>query len=188
MAKTRAIVLAAISAFLAVLLLIVPAPALADEAAPLGVDIVNSGTCGTCTWAIDANGLLTISPTDGVSGTLERSNNPYWPWLSYASSVTSVVVEKGVSAPQNLANLFDRCSNLVTADLTGLDVSSVTNATFLFYGCQRLTSLDTTGWDTSSFEQAYSVFYKCFSLTSPDLSGWDLSSAVSLTNIIYCCE
>ena len=34
-----------------------------------GADIA-SGTCGTCSWVIDSEGVLTISPTDGVSGTL----------------------------------------------------------------------------------------------------------------------
>lgn len=33
-------------------------------------DDIGSGTSGTCTWVIDSEGVLTISPTDGISGTL----------------------------------------------------------------------------------------------------------------------
>ena len=33
-------------------------------------DDIASGTSGTCSWVIDSEGVLTISPTDGVSGTL----------------------------------------------------------------------------------------------------------------------
>ena len=42
-------------------------------------DDIASGTSGTCSWVIDKDGVLTISPTDGVkkSNSKSRSKSEY---------------------------------------------------------------------------------------------------------------
>ena len=79
-------------------ILIIPGVAHADT----------TGTNGTCIWVIDDEGVLTISPADGVSGQLESntslSNDT--PWWRYKSSITKVVVEPGVKAGAGCCCLF----------------------------------------------------------------------------------
>ena len=54
-----------------------------------------SGTCGeNLTWVLDSNGKLTISGT-GAMTNYSSSVNP--PWNDYLTSITSVVIEEGVT-------------------------------------------------------------------------------------------
>ena len=57
-------------------------------------DEIARGTSGTCSWVIDKDGLLTISPTDGVSGTLESRDN--WEnnsfWKEYANDIKKIYI------------------------------------------------------------------------------------------------
>ena len=49
---------------------------------------IASGTFGTCTWVIDSEGVLTISPTDGVSGILYTiTTNGNAPWYTNREAV-----------------------------------------------------------------------------------------------------
>ena len=58
---------------------------------------IASGTSGTCSWAIDNNGKLTISPSNGTNGTLANmSLESDVPWLSYSSNIVEVYIESGV--------------------------------------------------------------------------------------------
>jgi len=82
-------------------------------------DDIASGTDSTCTWVIDADSMLTISPTDGVSGVLANLSSYYSggigsdydsaPWFSYSSSVKSIVVKKGVKLVQKQLVCFMVC-------------------------------------------------------------------------------
>ena len=75
-------------------------------------DDIASGTFGTCTWVIDSEGVLTISPTDGNSGVLAaNSNNSYSPWSSNNSSITKVIINRGVKANANSNYLFSNLLN-----------------------------------------------------------------------------
>ena len=126
-----------------------------------------SGTSGTCNWEIDSDGVLTISPTDGESGTLDSvSSASDVPWRSYRKTITSVEVEKGVSGDYRMNYLFFGCTNLVSVDLSNLDMSGTTYAQYLFEGCSSLKSisLEITGVKYLDY-----LFYGCTSLKSASI-------------------
>ena len=99
--------------------------------------IVHQGTCGSCTWTIDANGLLTIKPTKGNAGTLAgpAKTDPRWPWSPYgrnqSNEVMRLKVAKGVKAGPSLAGAFSGFVFL-EIDLSGLDASATTDMSSLF--------------------------------------------------------
>ena len=148
---------------------------------------IASGTSGTCTWVIDENGVLTISPTDGVSGTL-RAWNPSAssqsmsspPWRSYATSVLKVVVEPGVSTSV-MRNFFSGMSNVTEIDISNLNTSAVTSMHGMFYGCSSLTTLNVSGLDTSNVTDFGWMFTNCQSLRSVDLSSWNTSRVTDMS-------
>ena len=76
-------------------------------------DDIASGTSGTCSWVIDSEGVLTISPTDGVSGTLDSYYDFYTraPWNGYSEDITKVVIANGVHANEGCQNLFNGLKN-----------------------------------------------------------------------------
>ena len=156
-------------------------------------DDIASGTSGTCSWVIDKDGVLTISPTDGVSGTLDNTrinasgyNNDKW--FVYNLSVKKVIVNPGVKVNTIGAYLFHDFRNCTEMDISNLDTSNVTNMRGMFYNCSGLTSLDVTGFDTSKVTDMTDMFVGCGSLTNLDVSGFDTSKVTDMTDMFAGCR
>jgi len=166
-------------------------PIMMFAAAPAPDDIA-SGTSGTCSWIIDANGVLTIFPTDGVSGTLARTGtsnkNTDWGWKAYAAEVTAVKVESTVYTPETAMSLFYHLTNCKSMDLSGLNTSNTTDTSCMFAGCSSLTSLDVRGLDVSKVTTMNSMFYGCSGLTSLNLSGWNTSAVKNMSKMFSSCK
>ena len=98
---------------------------------------IASGTCGAqgdnLTWTLTCDNVLTISGT----GAMENySSNSNWPWYSYRESITSVVVEDGVTSLGSFA--FDYLVNVTSITLP----NTVTQIGWYSIGyCYKLTSI-----------------------------------------------
>lgn len=165
-------------------LLVLAVPSNAEAAT-----IEHDGTWGECTWTIDSDGLLSVFPTDGVSGQLADSrgyalseSEAYFPWYQYRESIKSVTFAEGVVLPENCLGMFHSCSSIASIDARGWNTSYVVNAEDMFFNCNSLKSIDVSGWDTSSVTNMLCMFSDCASLIALDLSSWDVSSVTS----IYC--
>lgn len=137
---------------------------------------------GTCLWRI-TDGLLEVKPADGTSGILDDFD-----WKRQASEITSVSIFPGVTAVASCYGMFDGCSSLRSADLSGLDTSSVRTMGSMFHNCSSLVSVDFGGMDTSSVQSMSSMFNGCEALTSLDLSGFDTTNVNSMDQMFYYCE
>ncbi len=171
---------------LALSLACAPVPVLAEEPASADAEVamdsgylVNWTQDGTCVWAIDASGVLTIKPADGKgSGELENSA---WTDSDYAEKITAVKVEGKVKAPANFEKAFRGLSSAKTMDLSGLDTSNVESMFGMFYYCKSLTSLDVSGFNTSKVTNMFRMFSYLPSLTSLDLSNFDTSKVTNMS-------
>ena len=141
-------------------------------------DDIASGESGTCTWRIDSNGALVVSPSNGSFGELETSWSYNYgegvyrtPWHMYRAEITSVSFEGTVKA-QYCTGLFMNCTKLVSVDLAGLDITSTRDLSHMFEGCTSLTSLDLSPLDTSNVEGMGWMFSGCSALTSLNLSSF----------------
>ena len=151
---------------------------------------IASGTCGTCSWVISDDGTLTISPTDGVSGTLAsymNGNTENGPFHSWSSSIKKVVVEPGVSTGTGCVHLFYSLSNCTEMDLSNLDTSNATNMARMFENCTKLTSLDLSGFNTSNVTNMNGMFAICSYLTDIDLSSFDTSNVTGMNSMFHEC-
>jgi hypothetical protein len=107
------------------------------------LSVVGSGPCGTsANWALDANGVLT------VSGTGEVSARPYNNWNPAATNagvpITSIVVEDGITTLPN--SCFYNAKEAVSVSFPPSLVSIGTTA---FEGCTKIKSLyigDLAAW------------------------------------------
>ena len=150
----------------------------------------------TCEWSKDSAGRVVIRPADGA----EAASYDYRIDANrlFGEDMTSFAVEGRLS----IGDLsFTSCSNLETADLSGLTISgastnnmfcactalkSVNFSTFdtshvrdmraMFYGCTSLQTLDLTSFNTSKVTDMSHMFTDCSSLTSIDLSSFDMSN------------
>lgn len=145
--------------------------------------------CGTCRWMIDAGGCLTIAPLPGQErGRLEdRESYELPPWYKYSAAITSVRIEGEVCAA-TAKSMFERCSNLVSADLSGLDTSQATDMGRMFYGCSSLASLDLSGLDTSQATDMSCMFYGCSKLSSLNLLGFGASRVTNMSGMFCECS
>ncbi len=116
---------------------------------------LTSGTCGpNLTWNL-TDGILTISGTGEMT---DFSYPDYGPWYSLSSSITSVVINDGVTSIGDYA--FYSCANLTSVTI-GNSVTSIGGKAFS--SCSSLTSVTIP----NSVEIiGGEVFSSCSSLTS----------------------
>ena len=151
---------------------------------------IASGTSGSCSWEIDDAGVMTISPTDGTSGTLRSSGNSTsdLPWSGYVTEVKKVIINPGVKAHSYSNHLFNGMKNCTEIDLGNLDTSNATTMSGMFQGCEKLTSLNLSGWNTSNVTNMGYMFYGCKGLTSLDLSGFNTANVEYMTCMFDQCS
>lgn len=140
-----------------------------------------NGISGTCKWNIDDNGVLTIEPEKGESGTLENWNNDA-PWWRSKSDIKEVKFKKKVIAT-TCYGMFTYCNNLRSADLTGLDTKKVKDMSYMFNRCSNLVEINAKSLNTSNVENMNAMFQECKSLKNIDVSGWNTTNVkyMSLT-------
>jgi surface protein len=92
---------------------------------------------------------------------------------------------KGVTS---MTNMFNKCSQLTSLDMSRFDTSQVTALSSLFSGCSKLTTVgNISNWDTSKVTHMGNVFNSCPELVSIDISGWDTSKVTIMGNMFVGC-
>ena len=93
-----------------------------------------TGTCGNnLTWSLDSNGVLTISGTGDMYNWPDSLSAP---WVDYRNSISSIVIEKGVTSIGDYA--FDYCMNCTNVFVSGT-VTSIGD--YAFDLCDSITGL-----------------------------------------------
>ena len=140
------------------------------------------GVSGTCSWIIDDNGLLTIYPTDGVSGVLaDVAPNTYnGPWSNYKDDILGVFVEQGVKTGTSAHHLFYSFRNCVDMNVLNLDTSSAVDMSYMFDNCDSLVELDLSGFDTSNVVNMKWLAGGCSELVYVDISSFDTSNCIDM--------
>ncbi|MGI6117551.1 MAG: SpaA isopeptide-forming pilin-related protein [Bilifractor sp.] len=134
---------------------------------------IANGKWGTCNWTIDSAGTLTIGP--GVGESIPSGSSKYAKWLDYKDKIKKVKVTGTVKPASDgeMANLFNGCSNLETADLTGFNTTNARTMSGLFSGCTSLKSVRFgSGFSTANVVYMPNMFMDCSSLETLDLSGF----------------
>lgn len=134
-----------------------------------GMGYVEGTINGQVKWKIE-NGVLTVWPANGTSGTLSSfpAGTPL-PWRQFAPSITAAQVQGTVNSAGSLAGMFEGCSNMASVDLSGLNLSAASNLSGMFNGCSSLTSVDLSCTDARVISE--NMFKGCSSLTTLNVSG-----------------
>lgn len=167
-----------LSFFLAVCMIfsLLPVSVIAEEAA------TTSGTCGeNLTWTLE-DGTLTISGTGAMSDYSTSSGHTSAPWGDYCETITSAVIENGVTSIGNYA--FYECTGLASIAMPEGIASIGDDA---FKGCTSLASINIPKSVTSIGNEA---FFGCglTSATIPagvtNVSNYAFGSCENLTSVI----
>ena len=123
-----------------------------------------TGITGDCTWTFDdTTGTLTISGNGAIGN--DQS------WSEYMSSITSIVIEDGITSIANYA--FCDCSSLESVTLSE---SVTTIGNYAFTGCSSLKSVTLPASVTKIGNAA---FYGCSSLDTVNYLGTSAPSVGS---------
>ena len=125
---------------------------------------IAEGISGSCKWVIDDNGVLTVSPSKGKKGYLEkwedwRSGNS--PWYKYRSQIIHAKFEKQIYT-QTCYAMFRDCQSLETVDFGQLNIDETQSMEYMFYGCKSLKEIDMSTLNT------YNVVYMNHNMGSRD--------------------
>jgi len=170
-------------------------------------ELIDSGTSGTCSWEIDKDGKLTIFPTNGVSGVLERKTYPNsaridYGWNSipdkfdpgatyqkYYNVITSVYVEEGVSIVGPADHLFCELKVCESMDLRNLDLSACTDFNNMFNGCLQVESILMPEKMPVNFSGSIAYMYcHCSKLKTIDVSWLKGARPTYWSDLFYACE
>ena len=159
--------------------------------APAGPTVVASGNCGTTghesevTWSLTSDGVLTISGTGAMANYAAASGQP---WYSSVSSITSVVVEAGVThignssfrdftnmtsvtLPDGLETIgnfaFNGCTNASFTSIT-IPASVTGTGTYIFTGCTNLATVEFSAGSNLTGIGNY-AFSDCTALSSIEI-------------------
>ena len=120
-----------------------------------------NGNCGeNVRWVLTGespNYTLTITGTGAIQDAVGGS----MPWNSYKSSITTLIIEDGVTSISEQA--FVGCSSLTSVTIPA---SVTTIGMYAFYGCNSLTSIEIPSGVTTIGKFA---FYGCTDLTSIEI-------------------
>lgn len=94
-------------------------------------------------------------------------------------------VQKPIAEPYALAGMFKGCTNLVTADMSGVDMTQAVSMSSIFENCSKLTSVKGFSGDADKMADMSRAFRYCIALN--DISGLsDLNTAnVNSMNDIF---
>ena len=154
-------------------------------------DDIASGTSGTCSWVIDSEGVLTISPTDGVSGVLK--NGTYlWPMNGWNNGNNRLLVKKiiicdGVKTNEHGGHLFSEMPNCIEMDLAKLNTENCTSMDEMFTG-SGIAKINLNSWDTSKVTNMEEMFEYCNELENINMSNCDTSKVTNMEYMFAYCE
>ena len=126
-------------------------------------NVVASGDCGTnVTWTLTSDGVMTISGSGAMA-----KYDPYMtkaPWDGYKASITSVVIESGVTSIGEYA--FNQCTNLASVTINSTSLTSIGRSAFS--GCSTLETITLPAGVTTLGNNVFQNCIKLSSVTLPD--------------------
>lgn len=145
-----------------------------------------SGTWGTVNWKIVTTGetvktttngdkpehILVLEPSSGVEGTLaltDRTHTAPWRDAKFKDLITSIEIRNGKVCTNIEGNpsLFQGLTNLVEADLRGLDLSKTTaGLNSMFANCSNLQTVNLDGVRVHEATNVSYMFNNCYELTT----------------------
>lgn len=131
----------------------------------------------------DTHGTWHAGSAFSTAGSMTSSSGGYLA-PSPEAVVTFAVVDGYSCAPKAMTSWFYGMSNLVSANLAGMDLSSCSSMASLFNGCSSLRNVDFAEVDTSHVTNMFNMFNGCSSMTTLDLSQLDTSHVTQMSYIM----
>ena len=144
--------------------------------------------CITCKWDIRKEGdNVVLKIHSGLFDPGQLTSNINNSAINNSDEINKIVIDPGVVAPKDSAQLFENFSNVTEfVGLSNLDTSQVTNMHEMFVSCGAK-ELDLSGWDTSQVTDMGSMFLQCRNLEKVNVKGWDTTKVNDMSSMFFGC-
>ena len=142
----------------------------------------------TCKWDIRKEGdNVVLKIHSGLFDPGQLTSNINNSAINNSDEINKIVIDPGVVAPKDSAQLFENFSNVKEfVGLSNLDTSQVTNMHEMFVSCGAK-ELDLSDWDTSKVTDMGSMFLKCLNLEKVNVKGWDTTNVKDMSSMFFDC-
>ncbi len=111
--------------------------------------------------------LLSKTKAEDIGNPTTEGTIAYAIKNSTAASISLIVpAETYIKLNADSSSMFEMCTTLISADLTGFDTSEVTNMDTMFGGCENIQTIDISGFNTSKVTRMNGMFILCTELES----------------------
>lgn len=152
----------------------------------MDLNVVKSGTWGTCLWGIDDTGFLLIG--EGTGASIYKETDA--PWHELRGIITELKFVGNVNMPEDgsLREAFKDCKLLGNVDASTLDTYQVVDMGSMFENCINLKELSLTSFDTTNVKNMNKMFYGCRALTNLDLSTFNTVEVADMRDMFAKCN
>ncbi len=141
---------------------------------------------GTLTFFLTSKETLGENEYELNSG----KNLPEWV-KKHSFSITKVVFDTSFAnaRPTSCYMWFSLCENLNQVEgIKNLNTKEVTDMADMFCKCRDLSSLDVSGFNTGKVTDMSEMFYECISLKLLDVAKFNTANVKSMSNMFYSCH
>ena len=141
---------------------------------------------GTLTFFLASKETLGENEYELNSG----KNLPEWV-KKHSFSITKVVFDTSFAnaRPTSCYMWFYLCGNLNQVEgIKNLNTKEVTDMADMFCKCRDLSSLDVSGFNTEKVTDMSGMFYECISLKLLDVAKFNTANVKSMSNMFYNCQ
>lgn len=142
---------------------------------------------GTAPYTIDGD-IMTVHPGELAERILDNEGKEKNNWGFVDNSIKYIIIEDGVSLPDNASNVFANFPNLISINgLEKVDTSNVTNMNALFKGDSQLETINVETWDVSNVRTFRSTFNGTESINElgPQISKWKVNNVTDMAFFMF---
>ena len=110
-------------------------------------------------------------------------------WFWWCGNLNQVEGIKNLNTKEvtDMADMFCKCRDLSSLDVSGFNTEKVTDMGRMFYNCSSLTSLDVTHFNTEKVTNMSSMFSSCSSLTSLNVTNFNTANVTNMQGMFSGC-
>ena len=110
-------------------------------------------------------------------------------WFNLCGNLNQVEGIKNLNTKEvtDMADMFCKCRDLSSLDVSGFNTGKVTDMSEMFYECISLKLLDVAKFNTANVKSMSNMFYNCQNLASLNVTNFNTANVTNMQGMFYSC-
>ena len=110
-------------------------------------------------------------------------------WFYLCGNLNQVEGIKNLNTKEvtDMADMFCKCRDLSSLDVSGFNTGKVTDMSGMFYECISLKLLDVAKFNTANVKSMSNMFYNCQNLASLNVTNFNTANVTNMQGMFYSC-